>query len=252
MEGSLSLQGVWLSYPRGGRHTVGVLSDVSLDVQAGEVVAVLAGRAQGKTSLLRVVAGMERPDAGAVRFDGCDIWPRRSARRHGARHGGVELWRDRIALVNTTTPDVEVTVVESVALPLAAKHGTRAARLRADRALQEVGAGECGELGWNDIDNGERARVALAHAVAREPRLLLIDDLTATLGLAEASQIAELVGILAVAHGLTVLMCVGDARATVWCDRVATLANGDLLIVPASPLPDHRAGAEVVDFPGRR
>ena len=62
----LSLTEVCLSFPRGRRHVVRVLTDVSLEVDAGEVVAVLAQRAQGKTSLLRVAAGMQRPDRGRV------------------------------------------------------------------------------------------------------------------------------------------------------------------------------------------
>ena len=61
----LSLRDVCLSFPRGRRHVVRVLADVSLEVDAGEVVAVLAQRAQGKTSLLRIAAGIERPDRGA-------------------------------------------------------------------------------------------------------------------------------------------------------------------------------------------
>jgi predicted ABC-type transport system involved in lysophospholipase L1 biosynthesis ATPase subunit len=250
MEGLLSLRGVWLSYPRGRRHTVRVLSDVSLDVQPGEVVAVLTQRAQGKTSLLRVAAGMQRPDRGRALFAGQDMWPREPGRHRIARRGHQRPWRNQIALVKRSGLDLQVPALESVALPLGARHGAHEARLRAERALGEVGASGCGDRGWDDLDNGDQVRVALAHALAREPKLLLIDDLTATLGLTDASRIVELIHTLAKTRRMAVLMSVGDARATGFSDRMATLAGGRLLMAPAPPAADHdAAGAEVIDFP---
>jgi len=250
MEGLLSLRGVWLSYSRGPRHAVKVLSDVSLDVEPGEVVAVLAQRAQGKTSLLRVAAGMERPNRGTVSFADQDMWPREFRRRRIARRGHANPWRRQIALVKSTRPDMDLPVAESVALPLGTRHGAHEARLRAEHALRDVQASECSDRGWDDLDSGERARVALAHALARKPRLLLVDDLTATLGLTDTAQIAELIHGLAASREIAVLMSAGDARATGWSDRVATLAGGTLLMAPASPRADHDGGGEVIDFPG--
>ena len=250
MEGLLSLRGVWLSYPRGRQHTVRLLCDVSLDVRPGEVVAVLAQRAQGKTSLLRIAAGMQRPDSGTVSFSGQDMWPRRRGRRRIAGRVRTGPWREQIALVKATRPDVDVPAAQSVALPLRARHGAREARLRACRALQEVGADDCRDLRWDDLDDNDRIRVVLAHGLAREPRVLLIDDFTATLGLTETGRIAELIHALARIHGLGVLMSVGDARATGWSDRMATLAGGKLLTAPALPARGRDAGGEVIDFPG--
>jgi ABC-type cobalamin/Fe3+-siderophores transport system ATPase subunit len=250
MEALLSLRGVWLSYRRGRRHTVSVLSDVSFDVEPGQVVTILAQRAQGKSSLLRVAAGMERPHSGRARFAGVDMWPRERTRRRIVRRAHPRPWQSQIALVKQGRPDLRVPALESVALPLNARHGSREARLRAARALHEVGASECRERRWDDLDRGDQVRVALAQALAREPRLLLIDDLTATLDLTDTGQIAELVHAVAKRHRMAVLMSVGDARATSWSDRVATLAGGRLLMAPAPPIanPDH--GAEVIDFPG--
>jgi ABC-type cobalamin/Fe3+-siderophores transport system ATPase subunit len=249
MEGLLSLRGVWLSFPRGRRHTIGVLSDVSLDVLAGEVVAVLAQRAQGKTSLLRVAGGMERPDRGRILFGGEDIWarPARGGRRVQRRRR--RPWCEQIVLVDQGAPDVDVLAVESVALPLGAAYGAHEARERAERALWDVGALECAESRWEDLNDRERARLALARAIAREPRLLLIDDLTATLELATMGEIAELVHTLARTREIAVLMSVGDARATRWSERVGTLAGGELLMPPPTMSePPHEGRANVVDI----
>ncbi len=247
------LRGVWLSYPRGRRHVVRVLMDVSLEVHPGEVVAVLAQRAQGKTSLLRVAAGIERPDRGAVSFADRDLWRSADVRAH-------RMYRRRrrqrplsvpIALVRPGALEVDAAVGEGIALALAGTHGRRTARELAERALREAGAGECAGRRWEDLSDGERARVAIAQGISRDPRILLVDDLLATLDLGETEEIAMLLHALAAERGFGVLMGVGDARATRWSDRLATLAGGALTQEPSSraQAPD-RAYPNVVDFPG--
>lgn len=253
MQGSLVLRGVWLSYPRGGRHVVRVLVDVSLEVRPGEVVSVLAQRAQGKTCLLRVAAGMERPDRGSVLFAGTDMWRSEEGGGHRGRRrrGHARSSRVPIALVRPSPPDVDVPAREGIALPLSGRHGGRRARELAERALVEVGAGECALRRWDDLSDGERARVAIAQGISRDPEVLLVDDLTATLGLGDAEEIAMLLRSLAAGRGLGVLVGVGDARATRWSDRVATLAGGSLMLEPASrPRTWEREYSNVVDFPG--
>jgi ABC-type cobalamin/Fe3+-siderophores transport system ATPase subunit len=248
MVGMLSLRGVWLSYPRGRRHVVRVLMDVSLDVHAGEVVAVLAQRAQGKTSLLRVAAGVERPDRGSVLFDGRDMWRAdegRRRRRRRARSLSVP-----IALVRPSGPDVDVPVGEGIALPLTGSHSRRRARELAERALDEAGAKECARRRWSDLSDGERARVAIAQGISRDPKVLLVDDLTTTLGLGDTEDVAMLLHALAAERGLGVLVGAGDARATRWSERVATLAGGALMLEPSRPPAPERAHPNVVNFPG--
>ncbi len=224
--------------------------DVSLEVCPGEVVAVLAQRAQGKTSLLRVAAGMERPDRGSVLFAGRDIWRDgegvgRRRRRRGVRSSSVP-----IALVRASHPGVDVPVGEGIALALSGSHRVRSARELAERALQEVGACECAQRHWDDLSDDERARVAIAQGISRDPKVLLVDDITATLSLGETEAIAMLLHSLATARGMGVLVGVGEAQATRWSDRVATLAGGTLIAKPPpSQAPDH---PNVVDFPGGR
>jgi len=235
----LSLTGVCLSFPRGRRHTVRVLSDVSLQVDAGEVLAVLAQRAQGKTSLLRVAAGMQRPDRGRISFEGEDLWGV-SDRRRSRLLGG------QIGLVGPVVPDLDVPMLSSVALPLFATYGKRESYARATAALELVEASECAEQFWGSLADWERALVALAHGVAREPKLLLVDDLTASLGLGEADEITRLLDRLASEQGFGVLMCVSDAGAMGWSGRVATLGGGELLEAPRP----HAGQGNIIDFPG--
>ena len=235
----LSLTSVCLSFHRGRRHLVRVLADVSLQVDVGEVVAVLAQRAQGKTSLLRVAAGLERPDRGQVCFAGEDLW-RLSERQRSRLLGGQIGW------VGSTVPDLDVPMLANVALPLFAAYGKREAYARATAALERVGAEACAEQFWESLADWERALVAIAQGIAREPKLLLVDDLTMLLGLGEADEVTQLLDELATERGFGVLMCVSDASATGWSGRIATLAGGELMEAPRPPAKQ----GNIIDFPG--
>lgn len=240
MEPVLALQGVWLSYPRGRRHVVRVLADVSLELHAGESVTVLARRSQGKTALLRIAAGVERPDRGSVRYAGQEIGA--LSDRHRAR-----LLSSQVALVERAAPQLDVPVLTGVALPLLDRLGRREAYAQAERALADVGAGECAGQHWAELADSERALVALAQGIAREPRLLLVDDLTASLGLEEHAELAGLLGALAHERQVAVLRCASDSGARAGSDRVATLSGGELLA--SAPAPRSPEG-NVIDFPG--
>jgi len=235
----LSLTEVCLSFPRGRRHVVRVLADVSLQVDAGEVLAVLAQRAQGKTSLLRIAAGMEQPDRGRVCFEGEDLWGF-SERRRSRLLGGQIGW------VRPAVPDLDMPMLANVALPLFATHGKSEAYARATGALERVGAQECAQQFWGSLADWERALVAVARGIAREPKLLLVDDLTLSLGLGETEEITRLLDTLAAEQGFAVLMSVSDAGATGWSRRVATLAGGELLERPRPPADQ----GNIIDFPG--
>jgi ABC-type methionine transport system ATPase subunit len=238
----LVLEGVCLSFPRGRRHLVRVLEDVSLEVVAGEVVSVLAGRAQGKKTLLRVAAGMVRPDQGTVCVDGQDVWG--LSDKHRSR-----LLNREIAFVGRAEPELDVPVLENIALPLSIASGTtREAQTRAMAALERVGVRECADQLWESLADWERALVALAHGIVREPKLLLVDDLTVSLGIQETDELTRMLSTLAKEDRFGVLMCVSDANATGWSARIGTLAGGELLLAsPPRPHP-HRT---VIDFPSK-
>jgi predicted ABC-type transport system involved in lysophospholipase L1 biosynthesis ATPase subunit len=238
----LSLQDVSLSYRRGRRHQVHVLAEVSLELMAGEVVTIRAQRAQGKTSLLRLAAGIERPGRGIVRFAGQDLWQLRSKER-------ARLLRGPIALVSPRGPWLDVPVLTGAALPLLDIYGRREAYAQASEALARVGASECAEQRWRGLADGERALVALARGLSYRPRLLLVDDLTVTLGMGEREAIAQLLCQLASERNMAVLICADDSSLASGADRLGTLAGGNLLITPPAPRPE---SGSVIDFPGER
>jgi len=245
MSAALSLRRVSLSFPRGRRHLVPVLSAVSMELARGEVMAVLAQRAQGKTSLLRVAAGMQRPDDGEVLFESRCIWSMSDRRR-------ARLLRERIALVEASAPALDVPVLTGVALPLLAAHSRRWAYERAGATLDDLGVGACADQRWSELADWERALVALAHGVAREPDVLVVDDLTATLGMGESDEMARMLERLATQRGMAILMSAPQASTLLGVTRLAWLDGGSLTHPDDGLAPQAPAGGTVVDFPGSR
>lgn len=221
----LSLQGVEVIYRR-GRSDLRALTSVSLDIAAGEVVAVLALRTQDKSTLLRVAAGMQQPDAGRVLLEGEDLWCVRDAQRQ-------RLLREGVGVVASCVPDIDLPVIERlITLLLVDRQDKGVAAARARDALERVGALECAGQHWDDLSEWERALVAIAVGIVREPRLLIVNDLTSPLGLDETDEVTRLLHDVSKERGIGVLMGISNGNATEWADRIGTLAGGELLMSP--------------------
>jgi putative ABC transport system ATP-binding protein len=234
---------------RRGAQSLRVLEGASLQVGRGEVVCVLGTRGQGKTTLLRIAAGMERADAGLVSFDGQDL----------AALSDRELSRllgRKIAWAGKSGPGIRTRMLDYVAMPLLVGHGAkervslrkrwRAKRdvdTRAMAALERVGAQGCAGQKWESMSDWERALVEVAQAIAGEPALLLVDDLTDALGIRETDGLTALLRSLSRELGMGVLMSVSDPQATLLSDRIMTLASGRLTQGPQSP------SGNVIEFP---
>jgi ABC-type lipoprotein export system ATPase subunit len=239
----LSLQAVGKSYWRGPSE-VRVLDDACLDVKEGEFVGVWGRRGAGKTTLLRIAAGLETPDRGTVSFDGRDLAAL-------SERGLARLRRSEIGWVRRSGPRSDLTMLDYVALPLLIEHGRRDANRRADAALRRVGMAQCAGQRWDSLSDGERALVAVGHGIARAPRLLLIDDPTANLGVRERDEILLLLRSLVEQSGLAMLMTVPDMPAALGSHQLRALSGGRLISGATSPEAPDRDG-NVIEFPGRR
>lgn len=235
----LRLNSVSKSYTRGPR-TLCVLTDVNLEVQPGEFVAIYGQRGSGKSTLLRVAAGLDMPEEGEVSFDGLDLATVSSKRR-------AYLHREEIGWVERAGPETRSLPMRVyVALPLYRKLGPAAAQRRALAALAKVGAEDAADAHWASLSDTTRMLVAIAHALVREPRLLLVDDPTAGLGIIDRERVVGLLRSAAEDGGLGVLMAVPDMPAMLHAHDVRSLSRGRLL-APADPPPN---GGNVVEFPG--
>lgn len=215
----LELERVGKRHARAARETV-ALHDVSLTLEAGELVAIWGRRRSGRSTLLRVAAGIEPPDAGTVRFGGRDLAARGGhALGYGIGYCGRTLRGDQGRVV------LDELVVGQLArgIPVAA------ARAEARSALERVGAERCATLTLtlNTLDAAEAVRVMLAGALTLRPSLLVLDEPTKGVDLLDRDAILLLLRSLA-DEGLGVLMSVGETTALSGADRALSLSDGEL------------------------
>jgi ABC-type lipoprotein export system ATPase subunit len=232
----LALAGVSKRYARGYRE-VEALAEVDLDVEPGDFVAIWGGSRSGKTTLLRVAAGIETPDAGSVVFDGSDLAAR-------SRRGRASLLLTDIGCVWQTGRITRgLSVLDHVALPRFKAHSHARARREAHEVLERVGVAQCANARWHELSDGERTRVALAHALIRRPRLLLADEPTANLNIIEREQVLGVLRSVAEEAGVAIVMTAPDAPNLLQSHRLMSL-DGGRLIKPRS----EQRGA-LIDFP---
>jgi putative ABC transport system ATP-binding protein len=228
---------------RRGELTRWILRNVSLQVGPREVVSVVAMRSQGKTTLLRLAAGILTPDEGEVLLGDTNL-------RSLGDSEQSRLLREQIGWVGRGGPGMGVQMLDYVAmrLTIGRRHRRREVRSRALQALERVGMERCAGQRWEDLADWDRALVEIAQAIVGRPRLLLIDDVIDGLGMGETEAVAGLMRELAQELELGVLMSASDVEAALSSHRVYSLADGRLTLM--SELSEEPP-ANVIDFPSR-
>jgi len=222
----LVLDGVWKGFDRGGRP-FSMLEDVSLRVLAREVVSIIGTRDQGKSTLVRIAAGFERPDRGSVHVGGFAL-----AGLKDSEHSGV--LRSLIGLAARSGPGgTQPKMGEYVLLRLTSGQGfsKRKRRVMVAAALERLDVADCAESRWEDLSTLQRMRVELAQAIVTRPKLLLVDDIIDGLGLGKSKDAMELVRELAHELGCGVLMVASDDVAVIPSDVVWKLAEKKLKLM---------------------
>jgi putative ABC transport system ATP-binding protein len=178
----LSIRGLAKRF--GGRR---VLRDVSFDLARGEYVAIMGESGIGKSTLLNLIAGLDRPDAGEIVLDGIAITSL-------GEPALTQLRRDRMGFVFQAFHLLpHLTVAQNVALPLAlARAGASTIQTRTRSLLDAVGLGDRAESFPRELSGGEMQRVAIARALVHEPALVLADEPTGNLDPDSAGQILAL------------------------------------------------------------
>lgn len=237
----LSVAGVWKRFARGGQWTW-VLADVSLDIGGGEVVAVVGERLGGKTTLLKIAAGMEPPDQGSVSLGSRRLLDLGDRSRTGLL-GHEIMWVDRDG------PKLDVEVSKFIGWPLALHgRGRRHAERIAAQAIERVGARECVGRRWKELSNWQRVLIGLARAFAGSPRIVIIDDLLDALGGRATEEASDLLRALVEESEprCGVLISVSDIESAIFADRVCSLTRKGTLKPLSGRLGDD---AEVIPFP---
>jgi ABC-type sugar transport system ATPase subunit len=229
----LELEGVGKRYGRGRSERV-ALHNISLELDAGELVAVWGRRRSGRSTLLRVAAGIETPDTGVVCLDGHDL----NGQGAEALRGGVRYCRKELR-----PADGERVLDQLVTSQLTRGVSPPLSRSRAREALARAGAERCASLRPGELDGAEAVRVAIARALAHQPRLLVIDEPTLGVDLMERDRILMLLRSL-IDDGIAVMMSTGETSCLAGSDRALSLSEGELRgeltpeLAPVVPLSD--------------
>lgn len=213
---------------RMGATRVEVLKGLDLTVKRGEFVAIIGASGSGKSTLLHILGALDKPDKGAVSFEG----------RQLGRQSGRELNRFRNKMVGFVFQFYhlldELSVLENVFLPAMASRSIlgwfgcrRRAQMRAMELLVQLGLGERVKHKPYQLSGGERQRVAIARALMNEPKLLLADEPTGNLDSATGNGILDVLEKLNKA-GQTIVMVTHDNRIARRAGRIITLADGKI------------------------
>jgi len=216
----LELIGVSLALPSTA-GPVHILEGTDLAVQAGERVAVVGPSGSGKSSLIAVAAGLERPTAGQVRLFGQDLSLLDEDGRARLRRGRVALVFQNFHLLPNMTAQ------ENVAAPMEIA-GRKAAHETARAWLDRVGLSARRDHYPHQLSGGEQQRTALARALAVEPELLFADEPTGNLDQATAAQVADLMLTLISDSGAALVLVTHDPALAARLDRRVRVAGGRL------------------------
>ena len=198
---------------------IAALVDVSLHVEGGAFVAVTGPSGCGKSTLLNLIGALDRPTSGSISVDGERLEHLASAARYrGTVVGFVFQFHN---LIQT------LTALENVQLPMLGHDLPRRARVdRAGELLEEVGLSHRSSAYPPTLSGGERQRVAIASALANEPRLLLADEPTGALDSATGEQIVELLQGVRAQRGTTILLVTNDPDVAEVADRTLRIRDG--------------------------
>ncbi len=214
------MRDVHLSLGRGAAR-VHILKGVSLEIGEGEAVGLVGPSGSGKSTLLMTMAGLERPDSGAIHVAGSPIdkLDEDSLARFRGEHIGIVF--QSFHLIPT------MTALENVAIPLELA-GRSDAFEAAQRELEAVGLGERLQHYPGQLSGGEQQRVALARALAPNPKILVADEPTGNLDEQSGSTIIDLMFRLKRERGATLVLVTHDLGLARRCDRMIRLRSGQI------------------------
>ncbi len=209
---------------RQGEINVTALDNISLDIAAGEFLALMGPSGSGKSTLLHIIAGIDRPTNGECQVQGIDV----------AQLSESQLadWRNQnVGFVFQTFNLIPVlTAFENVELPLLLTRLSRAERRQqVETALEIVGLADRAKHLPKQLSGGQEQRVAIARALVTDPALVVADEPTGNLDSHSAQEVLKVLQSLAHDAGKTVIMVTHDPKAAAYGTRQIHLEKGELL-----------------------
>ena len=235
----IRVRGVEKSYGE-GKARQSVLRSVSLDVAAGEMVAIVGQSGSGKSTLLNIIGGLDLADAGEVFVEGRDYAQLDDAALSRLRNEQIGFVFQQFHLLD------HLTVVENVALPSFFAGGRGGAEARALEALGRVGLRELGDRRPSSLSGGQKQRVAIARALFHRPRILLCDEPTGNLDSETGRDVVGFFQSLNRDEGVTMLIVTHEERVSQAAQRVVRIADGKIVAQEGRSVELPRSGAASV------
>ena len=218
------LTNVTKDYPK-GRETVHALRGVNVEIPDGEWMAIQGPTGHGKTTLLQILGGLDRPTSGSVDFDGRDLARTRETAMTKVRANSIGFIFQTFNLIPTLSAQENV---ETALVPLGVSGASR--RARAAEALNSLGLGDRLRHLPGELSGGQQQRVAIARALVKEPTVLLADEPTGNLDEDTRDEIIDLLGRLWRELGLTLVQVTHDSSVARRAQRIGIMQNGKLSI----------------------
>ena len=225
----LAAQGVHKSY-RFGKQRIPVLRGVDLQVEQGEILALLGASGAGKSTLLHVLGLLDPPDEGQVLFDGRPVQDLPVRERARLRHHHTGFVFQFYHLIPELTALQNVLLSRMMAVSFWSYWPQRkAAKAAAVAMLEKVGLGHRLHHRPAELSGGERQRVAIARALLAEPRVILADEPTGNLDSATAAEVVDLMFSIQRERGLAFVLVTHDEQLARHCDRIVRLRDGQVV-----------------------
>jgi putative ABC transport system ATP-binding protein len=205
-----------------GATVVNALAGVSLDVAAGQLVAVMGPSGSGKSTLMHLLAGLDQPTGGSVRIAGTEITKLDDQRLTLLRREHIGFVFQFFNLLPMLTAE------ENVLLPLTIADA-KPDRAWLEQLLMRVGLAARRRHRPSELSGGEQQRVAIARALITRPTILFADEPTGNLDSRTSGEILDLLQDSSRAYGQTIVMVTHDARAAAIADRILFLADGRIV-----------------------
>jgi ABC-type lipoprotein export system ATPase subunit len=226
----VAARGVMRIYP-GAAGNVAAVRGLDLEIAPGEVVAIVGASGSGKSTVLRILAGLDRPSAGSIESLGVAL--------ERASEGELVRYRNDVGVIDQQywrSLSPYLTAQAAVELPLRLRGWSATERrARAAELLEQVGLGDRGDATPNRPSGGEQQRVAFAAALAPRPRLLLADEPTAELDERTAAELVALLQSLVRREGATAIVVTHDLLVEQMADRIVYVRDGRAIAVRHGP-----------------
>lgn len=209
-------------YKMGG-ETVEALKNVSLDIEQGEMVAIIGPSGSGKSTMMHILGGLDRPDSGEVFVDEESLSKLSQRKLADYRNKKIGF------IFQTFNLQPDLTSIENVELPLiiAGKNSKERKKL-AKEALTKVGLGDRLKHKPNELSGGQRQRVSIARALVNSPKIIFADEPTGNLDSKTGANVLELLKKLNKDEGVTIIIVTHDNDIAEQCDRIVRMKDGEI------------------------